>query len=448
MLKTLLRVCLPTVFALSSCSTPSLDQYGGDMSRTFTEGSNGYFRTAKDAAGRWWLVTPDNHAFLSYGLNHFHAMYFSIDENKKFFEKKFGGEAGSPEWGKGFGEYANNLLESFGMNTLGYHNDACTFAAGRHPYIQQYSPLNIDHYKLPTAADFTDIFADEYEAVCDREARKNVLPHVTDKMLIGYAMADLPTTTQMWARQIEGEHPGYDCPTWPRFLRNLPPKAPGKRAYVAAMKEYYDGDIKAFNKTYSTRFGNWNELLNSEDWRTDVDYDNARETEDNNRFGMVCMDRYYGVAYKYLRKYDKNHLFLGDKQNGNMQVKSEMPLILNTIGKYLDVIYYQSYGDLDYMKALEAQLVEDLDLPIFNGDGGYQYGAPDMEKNAKWQVEYARAAFSNPHFVGFTHCGIIDFYNDFGQKRAAVVDYWGKEHQIMGDALREAASHLYEYRAQ
>tara|TARA_B110000116_G_C16244563_1_gene319570 strand:+ start:173 stop:475 length:303 start_codon:yes stop_codon:yes gene_type:complete len=43
-----------------------LDRFGGWTGKGFE--ATGYFRMEKDE--RWWMVTPDGNAFLSFGINH------------------------------------------------------------------------------------------------------------------------------------------------------------------------------------------------------------------------------------------------------------------------------------------------------------------------------------------------------------------------------------------
>jgi hypothetical protein len=43
-----------------------LDRFGGWTDKRFE--ATGFFRVEKDE--RWWLVTPDGNAFLSFGINH------------------------------------------------------------------------------------------------------------------------------------------------------------------------------------------------------------------------------------------------------------------------------------------------------------------------------------------------------------------------------------------
>ena len=63
-----------------------LDRFGGWMGKKFE--ATGFFRVEKD--DRWWLVSPEGNAFLSFGINHLQAEFWNQDYNRKAWEKRFG----------------------------------------------------------------------------------------------------------------------------------------------------------------------------------------------------------------------------------------------------------------------------------------------------------------------------------------------------------------------
>lgn len=68
-------------FAASQSAAAQLDQYGGWTGKAFE--TTGFFRVQKDGdAGRWWLATPEGNAFLSFGINHYHAGWWAQDTPK------------------------------------------------------------------------------------------------------------------------------------------------------------------------------------------------------------------------------------------------------------------------------------------------------------------------------------------------------------------------------
>ncbi len=71
------RLASASALASSLVRTPSLysahhatklDRFGGWIGKKFE--AIGFFRVEKDE--RWWLVSPEGNAFLSWGINHLH----------------------------------------------------------------------------------------------------------------------------------------------------------------------------------------------------------------------------------------------------------------------------------------------------------------------------------------------------------------------------------------
>ena len=75
-------------------SKHALDQFGGWTGKRFE--ATGFFRVEKE--DRWWLVTPEGNAFLSFGINHLHADLWNQDYNRTAWQQKLGeGYAISPK---------------------------------------------------------------------------------------------------------------------------------------------------------------------------------------------------------------------------------------------------------------------------------------------------------------------------------------------------------------
>ena len=67
-----------------SVAADNLDRFGGLQSVRFE--SSGFFRVEK--ADRWWLVTPDGSAFLSFGLNHPNKDYMRQSYNVEHWKRQ------------------------------------------------------------------------------------------------------------------------------------------------------------------------------------------------------------------------------------------------------------------------------------------------------------------------------------------------------------------------
>ncbi|MBM3748503.1 MAG: hypothetical protein FJW34_22220, partial [Acidobacteria bacterium] len=255
------------------------DPYGGWPGVRFEP--SGFFRLEKK--DRWWMVTPEGHAFLGFGLNHAMLPLLRRPECVAHWAKEFGVEDPSDpkQFLEGYRKKLRTDLEALGMNHLGVHSSTRELPRGFVPYLHTARFVDICHYMTPTEREFHDVFAPEFEAHCDRVARAEVLPRADDAGLIGYFMTDGPIFTDLDAAPRSNNIYGAvrrGLPTWPRVLRNLGAESPGKKAYTAAMRDRYKGSIGRFNRTYGTTFGSWEALERAAAWRPETDPHNAAET--------------------------------------------------------------------------------------------------------------------------------------------------------------------------
>jgi len=426
------------------------DRFGGWRARKFE--ATGFFRTEHDGE-RWWLVTPEGNAFLSFGINHYHASWWAQDYNRDHWTKTFGAQRPWDEaWRNGFRKAAMADLERLGLNTLGIHTDAPMLtdppAGPVMPYVQHYEPIVLSHYRKPTPETYIDIFAPAFEKQCDTVAREMAAPYAADPMLLGYCMADCPIMTDGDAQWSGGT-------TWPRVLRNLGAGAPGKQAYVAAMRERYT-DVAAFNANYAATFATWDELAAAENWRPAAAPVNQAERDDNHTFLLLCVDRYYTVAKAALRRADPNHLFFGDKINANSDT---LHSILEVTSRHTDLVNYQFYARWSEQKAVLDRWAPQVNLPFLNGDSTYSvpsemlpnpYGphAKDHAERAEWLREFCEGAFARADFVGWHMCGIIDTWKTMPGKaehqHPGLMTATGDFYPEVEQAVRHVASRLYD----
>ena len=426
------------------------DRYGGWAAKRLTK--TGFFHTENDGR-RWWFVTPEGNAFLSFGINHYHAGWWMQEYNRDHWNKTFGAKkAGDDRWGEGFRKIASADMRRLGINTLGWHTNAPTLTDYPYgavvPYFRSFKPIVLDHYIHPEAEAFVDVFAPEFERMCDKTARKVATSYINDPMLIGYCMSDCPIYTDEDIRSMGGST------SWSRVLRNLKADAPGKQAYVAAMQKRYPG-IESFNASYDTNFAAWNDLATAVDWRPDSTPANSNERADNEAFTLLCLDMYYSVSKTALRKVDPHHLFLGDKLNGNTD---NMEKVLKIAAKYVDVLVYQFYGLFAQQKALLDQLTSQVKIPFVNGDIGFSspsemipnpYGphARDQAERAEWLKESCKGCFSRPEFIGWHMCGIIDTWKTMPTKEEdqhqGLMTVTGEFYPEMEKAVIEISTQMY-----
>ena len=437
-------------------SSETLDPYGGWRAKSFGLDNKGFFRTHFED-GQWWLVTPENHAFLSYGLNHYHSNLWVQDFNKEYWENEYGGPAWSPEWKEGFYEHARETVTAIGANSMGYHNEERILLEREPllPYIRQYIPVKFSLHMRAREKEYVDVFAPDFRRICDEAAKDQVAPHADDPMVLGFAMADIPVMTERWSKALLKWN---KTPTWAMVLRNHPASSPGKQKYVETMKSRYKKP-RDFNKVYGTDIDTWVELEQAEDWREFTDFNNETEIEDNNAFNRLCMHKYYETAEAAFRAVNPNHLFFGDKLNANLD-PIDLELMVDVAKDYVDVILYQFYGQDDYQKSFQKRIARVSGLPMMNGDGGFgAFGDPrmpnpqnpqarDQVQRAEWMKKFAKNAFAHPNFVGWHICGVIDSWATapHGTQKAGIYNPLGVHHDPVFEALLEVSENLYHFR--
>ena len=436
-----------------------MDAYGGWTRKRFEK--TGFFRLDQD--DRWWMVTPEGHAFLSFGVNHIHGGWWKAPYNRDHWARQFGVAGPSdPRFDERLRRWLMDLIPELGFNSVGVHTDLSLINTPRPfiPYVARFEVIDIPHWKAPGPSEFPDVFSESFREHTLRQARREVAPLRDDPMVLGYAMTDCPIFTD-WDAKERGDTlygaPRPALPTFPRVLRNLPAGNAGKRVYVETVVDLYKGSISDFNAAYGTEFQSFDSLEAAADWRPTTKPANAQETRDNTAFLRKVVDRYYDVAREAIRRYDPNHLFFGDKLNGNTDTADT---VVDITAQYTDLVFYQAYGRFGWLEPSLDRWSTAAGKPLFNGDGSFAtpvvnmprpYGplAEDHEERAAWTLEYADRALSRPDFVGWSYCGLIDTWTDLSERKqlrqhAGVMSPSGEYHEPMRSAMRKIADRLYE----
>ena len=432
----------------------SLDRFGGLESVRFD--SSGFFRVEK--ADRWWFVTPDGAAFLSFGLNHPDKVYLLQDYNIDFWRAEFGfQDMAEPAFREGFIKKVMKDLTAFGMNTIGTHAQKEIFGKLTVPYIQGLFFVRTPYWLEPSAENFPDVFSPAFEQRCERVARKLVMPKRNDPFLIGYTLTDCPILTDLDAAAHGPDPwggPSPEAPTWPRVLRNMGPNAPGKRMFVSLARKRYS-TIRKFNNMYKTHFLSFDELFNAESWSSAKRSEDIEDADDNHTFLMRIVEQYYRVACKTIRKFDTNHLIFGDILNAQTRAPDD---VVSLIAGHTDLVTYQYYGGYDEQSHILDRWSKLTGKPLFHADSCFSVpykempapiGAvcPDQETRARRFLDFATRAFSRPDFVGWNWCGWVDAWAAWKKKRqhSGLQDPFGRYHHPMPETMARFGSHLYDY---
>lgn len=101
---------------------PSLDRdrFGGWKGRAFE--ATGFFRVEKD--DRWWLVTPEGNAFLSFGINHLYPDLWRQDYNREAWQRRLGVDDlnNYRKFAPALRSWFLKTCGEYGFNTAGVHN--------------------------------------------------------------------------------------------------------------------------------------------------------------------------------------------------------------------------------------------------------------------------------------------------------------------------------------
>ncbi len=436
-----------------------LDRFGGWSGKRFE--ATGFFRVEKDE--RWWLVTPDGSAFLSFGINHLNSDLWNQDYNRQAWKKRLELDTlDGPEFSTALRTWFLQTCREYGFNTVGVHTSLAVVNRPRPSmaYMQPIRFVDIPHWK-PEIPDenFVDVFADEFALHCDRLAKEFAAPAKDDPFLLGYAMTDCPLFTEEDCRERPDVIGGARRKArigWPRRLRNLKAGAAGKQAYVDTMREIYRHEISEFNATYGTHFDSFDALANAEQWRPHTDLSNGNETRDNVEFLKRVVAKYYQTAKDAIRRHDPNHLFCGDKINANTDT---IDTVLPVTSKFTDIVFYQMYARYEVQKPGLDRWSQAVDMPFVNGDSAFTmitdrmprpYGpvADTLKQRAEWTVEFFRNAFARPEFVGWHYCGLIDASNQVPRKQdrqhSGLLDGYGEPYPLLKTALKTSTDRMYQ----
>ncbi|WP_168565948.1 hypothetical protein [Crateriforma spongiae] len=434
-----------------------LDRFGGWTGKKFE--ATGYFRVEKE--DRWWFVTPEGNAFLSFGINHLHSDLWQQDFSREAWQQKLGVDDLNDysKFAPALRKWFLDTCQQWGFNTAGVHTslNIINKPAPKIAYMKPIRFVDIPHWRTDIPDDnFLDVFSKSFALRCDRLAKDAAAPD--DPYLLGYSMTDCPLLTEEDCRErpdvIGGARRGARV-GWPRRLRNLGRNSAGKCAYIKTMQEIYRGEIGSFNQTYGTTFDSFDALENATDWRPTTDLSNANETRDNLVFLKTVVAKYYETARNAIRTYDPNHLFCGDKLNANTD---SMDVVFPVTSQYTDFVMYQMYGRYEVQRPGLDRWTKVADMPFVNGDSAFTmitptmprpYGpvADSLQQRAEWTAEFFLNAFARPNFIGWHYCGLIDATQNIPRKQArqhsGVLNEFGEPYPDLLRTVKRCSESIY-----
>ncbi|WP_211326569.1 DUF7594 domain-containing protein [Paenibacillus flagellatus] len=329
---------------------PDWDEYGGlkNSSAAYGLAATGFYSVQKTADGRTVMATPDGNAFFSVGVNGIQPndSYTKVTGREHVFEwlPAYNGEYksaflnskdyfsfylanrikkyGAPYNSRSFYEDSLNRLRKWGFNSAGGWSPTPSAVEFGVPYVP-FLPLNdMEWAKVPGLKIF-DIFAEGAEQKLDEAFSRVLPPNKDNKKIIGYFLGN--------------EYHYHE------FIAKVPKlkasEAAVKRALVDMLEEKY-GTVAAFNAAWNASFASFADMDDSP-----LFIDTQQAQTDIESFLKQYLDTFYGTIARVFRKYDPNHLLLGDRwlttPTNNAKLRG---FLAEAAGKYMDVISINHYA--------------------------------------------------------------------------------------------------------
>ncbi len=293
-----------------------------------------------------WLITPEGTPFFTMGVNHIDPATMRYPENIHIWKEKYDGS--TLRW---IEESVAPNLKAWGFNSVGWVQEVSVrqWRHSRSFTVDEYRALNMPYcHLLPFMESHQwekhtthfDFRSAEWKEWCDYVARAECAELNDDPNLIGYFYSD--------------------CPTWVHT-----------RDHNAWRGPIFDP-----------------ELLDSEAGRKEL-------TE--------LAHSYYKTTHDAIRRYDKNHMILGDRYEANQLIAME---VVNAADPFVDVLSFQDFRDpVNQLHDWHQKTGK----PVLLADAAkmkWQTSPGEFTRNqGKWYADTLTALFENPGCIGFHLCG-------------------------------------------
>ena len=268
----------------ASSSVPA----AGEFRRAAARGVPGFFRTAPDGAGRWWLLDPQDRAFFCKAVN-----------DVRTTSAEGGGEPAP-------GPDPVTRLRQWGFNAVGCGGDGAGRAAGL-ALIAAVNFCDAGPLIHAPGARLPDVFAPDWPQRAAEYAFARCALWATNPDLIGWVTDD----DLAWAQ------PRVDAPTRPTLLQICLSLEPGHATYHAAWEftlALHGGKLAALARAWGVPLVN-REVVR-ELTRTEQGLVSRGYARDCARWTREFARRYFASTAAAIRAADANHLVLGARSDG------------------------------------------------------------------------------------------------------------------------------------
>lgn len=420
--------------------------YGGVGSAALFK-ATGFF-SIEQKGKHWFLVTPDGYPFVSIGVNaiepdnsqtYIAGRKFMFDDLPssntplaKFYGYADTRSGNAAAGGRGIAEgqwydfYQANLfriqphntldywrnitisrLKAWGFNTIGNWSEGGLINKQQLPYTL---PILIkgNYATVPSGMDWwgymPDTFDPKFAEAVDAAVAIATKGHQDDPWLIGY-FADNELS---WGGLDGSKEADYALAINALKLNHT---SPAKKAFINQLKAKYH-TINQLAKAWGLSLSSW-QLMEQKDFKAPLPDDrHPAITEDYSNFLTAYADGYFKTVRESLTKYDKHHLWLGNRFAANI------PEAITSCARYCDVVSFNMYTLLP-KDGYDLKLINHLNKPIMitefsfgTKESGHLWAGPintvSEEARGIAYQNFVKAAFDDPHMVGVHWFQYID----------------------------------------
>jgi hypothetical protein len=324
-----------------------------------------------------------------------HIAAYPEGDTRDLFHGRYGGD-----WRRVCRTSAANL-RSWGFNTAGYDSPS---------EIRDSMPFMVDVYLAKisywmAATEYPDVFDPAYRESVERSIRRMCAPVRSHPNLIGYYWTDTPRWDLAMARRLLGTD-------WVSRTRSLPASAPGKRRYVAFLREVHEARPDRLRAAYGLDLDEADALL-ARDF-ADLDLSHPTVASDDRQFLRLIAREYYRIVGAATRREDPEHLVFGDRY-----LADDHPVeVIEEALPWIDVLSVQPVR-----MEFEAEMLDRLraiaNKPVLICDHQSSFYT-DAYPRTLWEQSasesdaaraydaYLSRAFESPYVIGYHRCQYID----------------------------------------
>ncbi|MCC6488628.1 MAG: hypothetical protein IT364_14115 [Candidatus Hydrogenedentes bacterium] len=272
---------------------------------TLHTGAASPFYSVAELDGTWWLVTPSGGEFFSLGVNCVGAGQTLPPEPDKpqYAYARFYDSLDA------WADDATRRLRVWNFNTIGGWSDP-------HATRRGLPDTPVLHLGVSSGVHWGDLFSEDVEREVDRLAREMVLPRASDPDVLGW---------------FSDNELGWYPETMFLSYLSAPPANQTRQRLVALLKERYGNTWEALAQGFAATGADSFATLEKGGVLHLRTGGSGRETV--HAFAEVVASRYYQLMHDAIRRYDPNHLILGDRYNGHYPLA-----VARAAGPFVDVV--------------------------------------------------------------------------------------------------------------